>query len=77
MEDLIERAARDLAGSKKVLEYHGNAFKLQCVSCNARYEVNAEPTPLTEEQISDYLIQGQAGEILPRIVEEVKKIQKG
>ena len=36
-------------------------------------EVNAEPTPLTQERISDYLIQGKTGEILPRIVEEVRK----
>ncbi len=36
-------------------------------------EVNADPTPLTDEGISDYLIQGKTGEILPRIVEEVKK----
>jgi NAD-dependent deacetylase len=35
-------------------------------------EVNAEPTPLTEQGISDYLIQGKTGEILPRIVEQVK-----
>jgi len=39
-------------------------------------EVNAEPTPLTEEKISDYLIQGKTGEILPKIVEEVKKMRK-
>ena len=39
-------------------------------------EVNADPTPLTENGISDYLIQGKIGEILPRIVEEVKKIKK-
>ena len=39
-------------------------------------EVNAEPTPLTEEKISDYLITGKTGEILPRIVEEVKRIRK-
>jgi len=39
-------------------------------------EVNAEPTSLTEERISDYLIQGKTGEILPRIVEEAKKIRK-
>lgn len=39
-------------------------------------ELNAEPTPLTEEGISDYLIQGKTGEILPRIVEEVKRIRK-
>ena len=37
-------------------------------------EVNAEPTPLTEEGISDYLIQGKTGEILPQIVQEVKGI---
>jgi NAD-dependent deacetylase len=36
-------------------------------------EVNADPTPLTREGISDYLIQGKTGEILPRIVEEVRK----
>jgi len=27
------------AGSKSVLDYHGNAFKLRCVSCNARYDL--------------------------------------
>lgn len=37
-------------------------------------EVNAEPTPLTEERVSDYLIHGKIGEILPRILEEVKKL---
>lgn len=35
-------------------------------------EINADPTPLTNEEISDYLIQGKTGEILPQIVEEVK-----
>ncbi len=40
-------------------------------------EVNADPTPLTEEGISDYLIRGKLGEILPRIVEEMKKDLKG
>ncbi len=39
-------------------------------------EINAEPTPLTREGISDYLIQGKTGEILPGIVEEVKRIRK-
>ena len=39
-------------------------------------EINAEPTPLTG-RISHYLIQGKTGEILPNIVEEIKKIQKG
>jgi NAD-dependent deacetylase len=35
-------------------------------------EINMEPTPLTD-QISDYLIRGSAGEIVPAIVEEVKR----
>ena len=39
-------------------------------------EVNADPTPLTEEGVSDYLIQGKIGEILPAIVEEVKRLSK-
>ncbi len=39
-------------------------------------EVNADPTPLTQEGISDYLIAGKTGEILPRIVDEVKKLRK-
>jgi len=39
-------------------------------------EVNAEPTPLTYEGVSDYLIQGKTGEVLPKIVEEVKKAGK-
>ena len=34
-------------------------------------EVNAEPTPLTAEGVSDYLILGRTAEILPRIVEMV------
>jgi NAD-dependent deacetylase len=39
-------------------------------------EVNAEPTPLTAEGISDYLIQGRTAEILPRIVKAVKKLSR-
>jgi len=39
-------------------------------------EVNADPTPLTHEGISDCLIQGQTGEILPRIVEELRTARK-
>ncbi|MDO8568134.1 MAG: NAD-dependent deacylase [Dehalococcoidales bacterium] len=38
-------------------------------------EVNAEPTPLTMEGVSDYLIEGKTGEILPAIVEELKRIK--
>lgn len=39
-------------------------------------EVNADPTPLTDEGVSDYLVQGKTGEILPRIVEEVRRARK-
>ena len=39
-------------------------------------EVNAEPTPLTAEGISDYLIQGRTAEILPQIVQAVKKLSR-
>ena len=39
-------------------------------------EVNAEPTPLTEAGISDYLIRGKTGEVLPGIVQEIKGIQR-
>lgn len=35
-------------------------------------EVNDEPTPLTENNVSDYLIQGKTGEILPRLAQELK-----
>jgi NAD-dependent protein deacetylase/lipoamidase len=146
------------AGSKKVLDYHGNISLLRCYSCNTRFkpeeydldrlaaedrlpplckacngvlksdvvhfneaipadvaqesqteagkcdlmlicgtsavvypfaflprmarqgrlgtiivEINAEPTPLTDEGISDYLIRGKTGLILPQILEEVQK----
>jgi NAD-dependent deacetylase len=35
-------------------------------------EINMEPTPLTG-QISDYLVTGSAGKIIPAIVEEIKR----
>ena len=37
-------------------------------------EINEEPTRLTEEKISNYLIQGKTGEILPAIVTQVKNL---
>jgi NAD-dependent deacetylase len=36
-------------------------------------EINIEPTPLTLEGISDYLIRGRTGEILPQIVAIIKQ----
>jgi NAD-dependent deacetylase len=40
-------------------------------------EVNAEPTPLTQEGISDYLIQGKTGEVLPAIAALVRQSEGG
>jgi len=37
-------------------------------------EVNAEPTALTHDRISDYLIQGKTGQVLPQIVAAVKAL---
>ena len=49
-------------------------YAVEKLSAVTIIEVNAEPTPLTEEGISDYLIQGKTGEILPRILKEVKRL---
>ncbi len=37
-------------------------------------EINAEPTPLTQQRISDYLIQGKTGEILPLLADETARL---
>jgi NAD-dependent deacetylase len=39
-------------------------------------EINAEATPLTTEGISDYLIEGKTGEILPKLVAEIKRLKE-
>ena len=39
-------------------------------------EENAEPTPLTHEGISAFIIQGKTGEVLPAIVEEIKRLKQ-
>ncbi|MBN2187223.1 MAG: hypothetical protein JW732_07235 [Dehalococcoidia bacterium] len=49
-------------------------YMVQEVPAVTIIEVNAGPTPLTTDSVSDYLIQGKTGEILPRIVEAVKRI---
>jgi hypothetical protein len=46
-------------------------FSLPKFSCHV-IEVNREPTPLTGT-VSDFLIQGSAGEILFRIMQKVKE----
>lgn len=40
-------------------------------------EINGEPTPLTHQRISTYLIQGKTGELLPLLLETVRKIRAG
>lgn len=45
--------------------------------CGAKViEINLEETPLTREGVSDYIIEGKVGEILPKIVEEVRILRK-
>lgn len=39
-------------------------------------EINAEATQLTRDRISDYLIEGKTGEILPAVVEEVTRLRQ-
>jgi NAD-dependent deacetylase len=49
------------------------AAKLGYGSRTKIIEVNAEPTPLTQEGISDYFIQAKTGEALPQIVKTVRE----
>jgi NAD-dependent deacetylase len=64
-EHKIERERKSQAGS----------YSTKKGSVVAIIEVNTEPTPLTHEGISDYLIRGRTGDILPRIVDEVKQLK--
>jgi len=69
------------ANLPRMARYHSRRFMVGLdvlgYRTNAKIiEVNADPTPLTQEAVSDYLIQGKTGDILPRIVEEVRKAQK-
>jgi NAD-dependent deacetylase len=64
------------ANLPRMARFHSGGTGLDVMGHKANVkiiEVNADPTPLTREGISDYLIQGRTGEILPRIVDEVKK----
>lgn len=66
------------ANLPRLARYHASGFVLSLDVIGHKtnvkiIEVNAETTPLTHEGISDYLIQGKTGEMLPRIVEEVQK----
>jgi NAD-dependent deacetylase len=64
------------ANLPRMARFHSGVTGLDVIGHKANVkiiEVNADPTPLTHEGISDYLIQGRTGEILPRVVEEVKE----
>jgi len=70
----LPRVARHRAESHRGAEKYANtADKLSDVTI---IEVNAEPTPLTREGISDCLLQGMTGEVLPAVVEEVKRVKR-
>jgi NAD-dependent deacetylase len=64
------------ANLPRMARFHSGITGLDVIGHKANVkiiEVNADPTPLTREGVSDYLIQGKTGEILPRIVEQVKQ----
>jgi len=44
------------AGTKKLIEYHGNALKLRCIDCNSRYPIEEYNAPIP--------ICGKCGKIL-------------
>jgi len=71
----LPRVARQRATELETRTEAG-IYAVEKTSAVTIIEVNAEPTPLTEEGISDYIIQGKTGEILPEIVGEVKKIMR-
>lgn len=61
---------------QRTVDKANGTYTVEKVPAATIIEVNAEPTPLTEGRISDYLIQGKTGEILPRIVEAVERIRE-
>jgi NAD-dependent deacetylase len=69
------------AGLPRIARFHGRrqvtGSDVMAHKGNVKIvEVNADPTPLTWEGVSDYLIQGKTGEILPMIVQELKRAYK-
>ncbi|HEY49145.1 MAG TPA: NAD-dependent deacylase [Dehalococcoidia bacterium] len=86
--DVIEQAEREalecdlmlICGTSAVVYPFASlprAAKPSYASSTTVIEINAEPTQLTHEGISDYLIQGKTGEILPQIADSIKmKVQQ-
>jgi len=77
------------AGSRDVIEYHGNSRSLTCLWCNRKYdylprqakqvgatiiEINLEKTVLTDG-ITDIFLQGKATERVSQVVSAVKALQ--
>ena len=58
------------AGLPRAAKY-GNKLSTKII------EVNADPTPLTSEGISDYFIPGRTGEVLPKLAELIKSVKFG
>lgn len=61
---------------EKEQKAQSSLYLVEEVAATTIIEVNAEPTPLTREGISDYLIQGRTAEILPKIVETAKGLSR-
>ena len=79
--ELAEREATDcdlmlICGTSAVV-YPFAGLPRATMAANAQrktvIEINAEPTELTHEGISDYLIQGKTGELLPQIAALIRK----
>src|SRR4030042_1571632 len=62
-----EKSTSGGSGNERTTHTAGKSPKVTII------EVNAEATPLTYERVSDYIIQGKTGDILPRIVDEIRK----
>ncbi|MFC1914262.1 NAD-dependent deacetylase [Chloroflexota bacterium] len=71
----LPRVARERKKGKEGKTETG-LYAVQGIPAVTIIEINAEPTPLTSEGISDYLIQGKTGEILPKIAEYTKSLMK-
>jgi NAD-dependent deacetylase len=54
--------------------FGGGLFSMRTAARATIIEINGEPTPLTDEGVSTYLIQGRTGELLPSLLEAVKKV---
>lgn len=74
IEEAIKCAARDITKAKRIVI--GNSVVIQPAASLPAIakragamviEINPEPTPITGI-VSDYLIEGKAGEVLPRIL---------